>query len=136
MPLWNRLKLIDNDGTANSAPSLGSDGVDLVELRDPATGKLPTSGTIVIRGTRTSGSATGVFRLWFYFTNVWCPAGNGTDANKGKLNDGAAVGEVTANEMRHAQPVVFPEHATRAYLELLSPGGTGLKVNAWLNTKK
>lgn len=120
----------------NSAPATGGAGIDLEDFRQAGSGKIPEWMTIAIRGTRTSGTATAIFRLWFKYSATWAPAGNGTDADKGKLNEGTAVSEVTANEMRHAQLVRVPEHATRAYLEILSIGGTGTSIDAEMIASK
>lgn len=63
--------------------------------------------TIVLEGDAVSGL---VGRLWLYHgelrvpsdagtqRHIWAPAGVGTDADKGKINGGAAIGTVTHNE--------------------------------------
>lgn len=132
------LNLLDQVGAANSAPT-GDDGLDMNGLRDPASKQMPEFASVAIRGTRASGTASAIFRLWFKFPGVtqgWMPAGVGADDDKGKLNDDTLVGEVTGNEMRHAQAIRLPSHAVRMYLEVLSPTGTGLAINAVLVVDK
>ncbi len=127
-------KLLDGASADNSPPTKGSDGINLHELRR-ADGTLPEWVTVAIRGTGT-GTVTATFRLWFRYLNFWVPAGNGTDADKGKLNDATAVGEVATDTVLHAQPVRVPEHADRAYLEMLSSGGSALSFNAYIIASK
>jgi hypothetical protein len=129
------LRLLDGVGSANSAPT-GTDGVSLDDLRD-SHGNLPRFGTIVLRATDDGGAASATFRLWFKFPGFagWCPAGKGTDADKGKLNDGAAIGEVTGSQLRHAELVQLTGHATRVYLELLAPANFGV-ADAYLLVDK
>lgn len=127
-------KLLDGVAVANNPP-VGDVGVKLDDIRNNG-GRIPEWVTISIRGTKASGTVSGVFRLWMEFPSGWCPAGNGTDADKGKLNDAVAIGEVVGGEVRHAQPVRVSEHASRMYLELISPTGTSPSFDAWVIASK
>lgn len=117
---WQRgLTLLSGLTADNGAPT-GDAGVSLDPLRD-SDGNIPRFGTVALRATD-DGAASAKFRLWFKFPGLpghaWCPAGTGTDADKGKLNNGAAIGEVVDSEIRHAELVQVSQHATRVYLEM------------------
>lgn len=127
--LTGAVKLLHNQATANSKPSGATAGADI-------TGIYPTrplrEGTIVIKGTGTD-TLLGTFRLWGYSGDAddWFPLGTGTDGDKGKLNEGAELGETSTDKIQHAEAVEFAGHFTRLYLELIGPGGTAPSFNAW-----
>ena len=129
------IQLLSDVGADNSPPALNSSGVDLSELRGP-NGKMPEYASIVTKLTGT-GTLTVIYRLWLLFPgNIWAPAGNGTGADKGKLNDAAAITETQTDIAAHAQLLQIPSHALRAYLEVLSLGGTTKNINALLIVEK
>lgn len=75
-------------------------------------------------------------RLWGYLMRdqTWGPMGTGTDANKGQINAGAALGASVGNNIAHHE--VLPPGISipdRIYLELLGANfGTGGLVSAFI----
>ena len=131
--------------TANSADPSGSapDGsIDLTSFPGPA-----DDSTIVIASTAGSGTMTVVARLWLLLegytsetdpttlVQVWAPAGTGTDADKGKLNDAVALGETSAEKITHVERLYGLRDAKRAYVQFLSIGGTSPAVQAYLTRR-
>lgn len=125
------------------APTLATDGVP-VPHEDGATLKglgyrdrPPLEASLVLKG-----SGTGVLtftggRLWGYHTAsaAWYPIGTGTDADKGKINGGTALGETSADALRHAEPFLYLGHFDRIYLEG-TPAGTNPLFEAWIVTPR
>jgi len=79
------------------------------------------SGTFAVSGM--SGAVSG----------RWFPLGtSSTDADKGKLNEGNAMGETAADQISHSEPVLNLHHLDRVYLEITAIGGTATAIDAWL----
>lgn len=132
--------------TGNSAAPSGSttiDGsIDLTAFPGPA-----DDYTVVIASTAGSATMTVVARLWLYMEGAtdpndpttlvgyWCPAGTGTAADKGKLNEGAAIEETSADTLRHVERLYGMRDAKRAYIQFLSIGGTDTAVQAYLTRR-
>jgi hypothetical protein len=75
-------------------------------------------------------------RLWGYSATAgkWAPLGSGTDALKGVINAGVALGETSANTIAHSEPVYLAGLFDRLYLQVTAIGGTDTAVSAYLTT--
>ena len=102
------------------------DNVDEVELLLKMTG----TGALTIAYLR----AWGYFRVWDAGVDAsfWAPLGTGADATKGYLNGGAALGEVIADVVLHAERLRGLRECERFYLEVGTIGGTSPVLDAWL----
>lgn len=136
------IELLASATATNSAPASATAGLSLDDVK-AAFGAIPDDISLVVTSTAGSGTMSVTLRLWQKFgtlgsqTNgTWCPAGVGTDSGKGVLNNGAAIGEVSANQIRHCEPVSLSAHAQRLYLEITAIGGTSTAVTAWLVARK
>ena len=132
-------------GTA--APALATDGNP---LRAGASAGLPDQGfgdgelddlVLIYRATVTaSETATMSFlRVWLYFetgTDDWYPVGpavtGGSDADRGKLNNLVAFGEIATDKIHFATVLDLPGGATRIYLQEGTSGGAGYASTAFL----
>lgn len=99
---YQTFRLVDGaTGAGVAAPSAATSGV-AIEGWSP---KLLQTDTFFLAVTDRSGTGTLGFtyaKLWGYIAdlNKWFPVGTGADADRGKLNDAAAVGEVAADDLR------------------------------------
>lgn len=88
----------------------------------------PEDSTIQISESGTSSGALTIayVRVWLYdaVTGKSYPAGTGTDADKGKINGGAALGVTATDRLRHREPLLFLGHADGIQLEVGAIGGT------------
>lgn len=129
------LRVVTNGttGAGNGAPSSATAGVP---LRRGALGQSSDQGlpedvdecTILVEGVGT-GSATNSIayvKLWGYFEKAvaassgskWFPLGTATtDADRGKLNEATAIGEVLADRINFAERIRGLADATRVYAE-------------------
>lgn len=125
-----KLPLVVNGstGAGNGAPTTESQGVYIRRGHDASYDKgfadINQDVEILVEGA-TSGSGSIAFvRLWAWYpgaiaANKWFPLGIGTDANKGKLNNTAALGETGTNIIRHAEVL----GALRAFTKLYAQYG-------------
>lgn len=136
-PWYRAIKILENATVANSPPVDASPatvvgGIDLRDVHRPYFAHRDSS--IAVFGTVT-GSTVGVvtLRLWGYIAaqGRWAPVGKGTDADKGKINDGNTIGETGTDTIAHVEPFVLLGHFDRLYLEVLSPGNL-TDLDAWL----
>lgn len=132
-------RLVDGASAANGKPSeaavFSAVGVE-APLLDR---KGPTYASIRIYNPAGTGVVTVDYaRLWVGQADPtdpgdaagkWFPAGVGTDANKGKINNGAALGETSADKLRHSEVVVLPSHCDRLYAELGAITGSTVAIN-------
>lgn len=143
------VKLLHDAAATNSPPTAATDGIpcytDFSKAASAGDNGLcyrsacAAEATICIVGTCTAGQTlSATCRLWGYLTAAakWFPLGTGTDANKGKLNAGSAMGEVTTDVLLHAEPVLYPGHFDRLYLEITALSGSGASINAWITTPR
>lgn len=132
----NWLHIIENDVDGIfAAPTLITDGVPLWKN---AKGQKYQQGfatnvdeiDIQIKAHRTGGVALVLpaprVWLWMYIHSIWVPIGNGTAANKGKLNGGLALEETTATFVVHGERVRGIREYTRIAVEqaALTAGAT------------
>ena len=127
------LHLVVNGSTAlgNGAPTVITDGVPIFKGQPGLTLEegfhdYDDEAVLLVEGTVTA-SATGSIafvRLWgwfphFYGANKWAPLGTGADTDKGKINEGAAIGEHVSgvDAIRHSEVAQSFRHATRLYAE-------------------
>lgn len=131
------VRLVDAASVANGAPddTAAFSGVGLpVPLIN---GKGPTYGSIRVHNPAGVGGVGVTYvRLWggqrdpdgddATDKGKWFPGGTGTNADKGKINNGQALGETSTNRLRHAEPVTLPGHCDRVYAELGTVSGSAL----------
>ena len=79
-----------------------------------------------------AAAGTVIIKLWWYYAvrdkwipwdvNPYRPLGS-SDANRGKLNNGNAIGEIDTVDdfLRHGELVYLPLEAERFYAEVLTP---------------
>ena len=127
-PLSNRyqvLRVVDGAGAGGvAAPSAATDGVEMPKNQQT----LATERCAVAISDR-SGSGTlsiTYAKIWGYikFLNKWFPLGTGADADRGKLNEGIALGEVAADDLRLIEEVGDLSLFDRVAVELNAVGGT------------
>lgn len=132
--------------TANTtAPSLITDGVQIRQKGYSSTARgLQGQGraAVLVKSTAGSGTMTVTVLLWGYYPGKpedsqaaagWYPLGTATTAtNKGKLNDGSAMGETTADLIRHVEMIENLAMFTRMDAQILDIGGTATAVNVHL----
>jgi hypothetical protein len=127
-----KLQLLDAVDAANDPPASASAGVEI-----PA--GFPTEALVVAKSTAGEDTMTTTLKLWGYVggdVDAWAPLGTGsTAADRGKLNGGAAIGEVGSDLIRHAERIVGLRNFDRVYLEVTDIGGTDTEISAWLVTR-
>jgi hypothetical protein len=123
-----QITLLTAATATTSAPSAATDGVALPHTTDYA--------TLLMHSTAGSGTMTVTGKLWGYNTQTgkWYPLGTGTDGTlKGIVNDGAAVTEVSADAIVHAEPVAGLRSFQRVALQVTAIGGTSTAITAVLD---
>ena len=136
--------LLSGVQAVNNAPSGATAGIPVHGPRgyaDADSGvsfpSKPALKTVLMaKGVGSGGTVTMTLRLWGYSEAlaVWMPLGTGTDADKGKLNAGAAIGEVGTDVALHAERIEDLGCFDRVYLEVTAIGGTSTTVSAILVT--
>ncbi len=112
----------------NSPPSGATAGVDLAQMRHP------NEVAIGVYSSAGSGTMTVTLKAWGYHVAAvdnlarWYPLGTGATA--GVLNEGTAIGEALANEIRHTELIRGLRGFDRLYIEVTAIGGTSTAVNA------
>lgn len=116
----------------NGAPSASTDGVPIPANCDRA--------VLLINNSAGSGGSLSVtIKVWGYSKRAddasgdgWFPLGvNATAADKGKLNEGNAIAEIAANDIRHAEELFGLLRLDRLYLEITAIAGTSNTIEAW-----
>lgn len=133
-PTTKTIQVLDAATAVNGVPSGATAGI---AVQDLIAGSSPTHGLIQVASTAGSVTMTVTLKLWGYLaaSGVWAPIGtNATDANRGLLNGGAAIGELAApgDTLRHSEVITAPWAVDRLYLEITAIGGTGTAVSAWI----
>lgn len=132
-PICITYELLASVTAANSPPTLATDGLELNAIRD-AVNSIPEVCSVAIVSTAGSGTMSCSARLWGYLpaASSWIPAGVGTAAAKGMLNDGDSIGEVSADKIAHSEPVDLIAHFSRLYLEITAIAGTATAVTGYV----
>lgn len=146
---YTMIKLLEAQAVTNGSPAAGAgyatEGVAIPQPEGSAA--YSSIGSILIQTDGGAGPGmAGTFRLWLGNENIpaagggaaggcWFPAGTGTiDAasldTRGVLNEGNAIYELDG-EIYHSEPVLYPGHFDKAYLELISRVATPTFA-AWL----
>lgn len=125
------LEILASATATNSPPSGASAGAALSAL---GRNRPFLRGTFKMKSTAGSATMTVTLRLWGYDAAlaVWMPLGTGTGSGKGVLNAGAAIDEVSADSLVHAEPLEFVGHFERLYVEITAIGGTSTAVTCYL----
>jgi hypothetical protein len=121
----------------NSPPSGASAGIAVNDLS--LYGAPPSKAVLAIASTAGSGTMTATFRLWGYLPvggGLWVPLGPGADATKGVVNLEAALGETSADAIRHSEVLENIGLFQRLYLEITAIGGTSTAVTGWLVVRR
>lgn len=137
------LVLVSGTTAANGVPSAATDGVPVRKYaagQDIGQGFTDNvkDGLVTMRSTAGSGTLTlSYVRIWGYLSAIstWFPLGNGTDANKGKLNDAASFTEVGTDLLLHEEPIHDFGHFDRLYAEVGSFGGTSTAVEVAIHSR-
>jgi len=137
------IELLASATATNSPPASATAGLSMDTVLSAFGGSIPDDVSVVVTSTAGSATMTVTLRLWQKFgtlgsqaNGTWCPAGPGADATKGVINGGSAIGEVSADLIRHCEPISLSAHAQRLYLEIAAIGGTSTAVTAWLVARK
>lgn len=122
-------------GAPNATPTAGTPGAGVKARFDwfERANLAIRDSSIVIANTAGSGAVAVTARLWLWHdvSALWFPAGKGVAANKGTLNDGAAIDSASA-VLRHVEPLVGLTHFDGIYIELLTLAGTTPAFDAYL----
>ena len=134
-----QVEVLASRTTTNSPPSGASAGVDMNLFR--RLGDLP--GDVMAKIVSTAGSVTMTvgIRVWGYDGTYWLPyptgvIGTGTDATRGMLNSGIAIGEAGADVIRYTEIIPYFPFFTRVYFEVTSIGGTNTAVTGFVVVRK
>ena len=151
------VRLLENLAAVNAFPADGAPGDVLkaqpsstqffdLRLLDPFVGEdsdwqVDSITTLYLYETAGSGTMTLAYaRVGLYLATARkaFPAGNGLDADKGKLNNAGALGETGANQLRHAEPLAYPDHFDGIQVELGTFGGTAPTYNVdwWIRLRR
>lgn len=128
------LLVLENRNATTSAPTAATDGVSIVEFQRGGVADMDSTVAVYVTGT---GTVTAQIRVWLYFSTPgqWFPAGIGTDADKGKLNDGTTLGETSSDVIAHSQPLYGVGMADRVYFQI-TVAGSVTRLDAWLISPK
>lgn len=138
---------VTNGQPSGAPPPKGTVGVPLVRGKGVKT----VSGdgfyegtddaTVVVEGSSSGATTNVTVKLWGYvaFANggsgQWVPMGtaaSGLDADRGKLNNGTAIGTVVTNTIQFSDKVYGLGGFTAAYAEIVTINGTGTAVSVYL----
>lgn len=127
-----QLQLLNGVTAVNSPPTAIEDGEGLEKshfLNEAILLVVSTAGSVVMDVT---------IRLWVWsdVTAIWHPLGAGADATKGTVNDGAAMGETTADQIAHSEIVVGIKHLDRIYAEVTAINGTATAIDCFLISRE
>lgn len=132
-PNAKAIELLASSTATNSPPAGASAGLEVNTIYS-AFGRVPDTMSLRVWSTAGSGTMSATFRLWGYDPLVadWMPVGTGAAATKGVINEGGALDETAADELRHTELVDFVGHFSRVYLEITAISGTATAVKAAL----
>ena len=137
-----KIQVLDGVIATNGVPTAGS-----ATVGEPLKGiafsglshNVPGDGQVafVLKSVAGSATMTVSVKLWVYSNAVaeWVPYGtDATDDNKGLLNEGNAIAELTAvaNRLLHGELVNGLHNWDRVYAQVTAIGGTDTAVDAWL----
>ena len=141
------VRLVDGAEAANGKPNedsvFSTVGAAVPRIQDRG----PTYGSIRVYNSAGTVDSVAYLRLWGGQRDVypaapdtpavdlgkWFPGGPGSDSGKGIINNGAAMGETSADKLRHSEYVVLPSHADRIYAELGAFTGASAEATAGLD---
>lgn len=128
-----RFECLASTTATNSPPSGESAGLDM-NVVVGTLGGVPREMHAVVISTAGSVTMTATIKVWGYVdaTVGWVPDGTGADTDKGKLNAGTALGETSADSIKHSEVRTFLGHYKRVYFEITAIGGTSTAVTGYL----
>jgi hypothetical protein len=137
------IELLASATATNSPPAAATAGLSMDEAKAAFGGIIPDDISLVVMSTAGSATMSITLKLWGEFgtlgsiaSGAWAPLGIGGDTTKGIINGGSAIGETASDVIRHAEPISWPAHCQRLYLEITAIGGTSTAVTAWLVARK
>lgn len=119
-----QLRIVDGTAVDVAAPSAATSGVELPENLQ---GLQTERAFIAITDRSGSGVLSITYaKVWGYIANLgkWFPLGTGVDADRGKLNDAQAIGEVAADDLRLIEAIGDFAIFDRIAVELNTVAGT------------
>lgn len=142
------LRILAAATATNGQPTLATDGKPLrgpTALIDANFGEADDA-VVIVKGGAAAVVNTVTVRLWGYNPAIpdWDPITVGysaapgvvTDAMRGVLNAGSAIGEITADKLQHSERVFGLRNYTRIYAEIVAIGGVGNAVDVWLQSSR
>lgn len=132
------VRLVESATAANGVPSGAPSATPAATVGFLLGSETLLQGSCTVRIYETAGSGTMTLayaRLWGYSptSGKWSALGTGTDADKGKLNNGGAFGETGTNELRHQEVIGYLHHLHGIYIELGTIGGTATALSVELD---
>jgi hypothetical protein len=104
---------------------------DLRAVNDNFRGAFPVPCQVLVYNTAGTNPVSVTFiRLWGYnaASGKMFPLGTGADADKGKINNAAALGETDTDDLRHAEVVLYLGMWDGIMAEVGTTGGTGAEA--------
>lgn len=104
---------------------------DLRSINDNYKMAFPTPCQVLVYNTAgTNPVSVTYIRLWGYnaLSARMFPLGTGLDADKGKINNAAALGETDTDDLRHAEVVLYLGMWDGIQVEVGVTGGTGAEA--------
>lgn len=104
---------------------------DLRSINDNYKGAFPTACQLLVWNTAGTNPVSITFvRLWGYnaTSGKMFPLGTGADADKGKINNTASLGETDTDDLRHAEVVLYLGLWDGIQAEIGTTGGTGAEA--------
>lgn len=135
------VRLAEGVGAAGQARPTGASDATSVAMSKITAVFNPDEDQAAIAVYNTAGSgavSVPYVRLWGRFDYLvgvvaadeeWFPTGTGTDADKGKINKAAAMGETSTDLVRHAEMLNGALLFDRVGVEVGAVAGTGPAVN-------
>jgi hypothetical protein len=130
-----QIQLLTAVTAVNGVPSGSSAGKGLRGLPDNLGGLNIDEAALAVKSTAGSGAMSVTLKLWVWHDVLaeWMPLGSSTvDADRGKVNQATAIGEVATDKLQHTELVRGLRHFDRIYCEVTAIVGTGTAVSAWL----
>lgn len=129
-----QLKVLNAATATNGVPTADTDGFEMGRNNNNTPVGIVSFLLASVAGTDT---LTCLLKLWVRsrVSGTWMPHGtHPTDAKRGLLNQGNAIGELAApaDSLDHTELIGGLQNYDRAYIEIVTIGGTDTALSAWL----
>jgi hypothetical protein len=150
-----QLQLLDGATATSNEPTAATDGVEIQRQQRSFAPSRHDRCLVSVFSTAGTGVLTATIRLWGYATFVdsggtalskWLPVWVNdaaqpdavTDAKRGVLHAGVAIGELDAGDdfISFSQEVAGLRHFTRLYAQVVAIGGTNTAVDVWVTDRE